>query len=77
MTRLLFVHDHRFYRDDSGAVYTSGSLPAEVWDRYLAHFDVIHVVGRGSPLPPGANYAASSRLGVTFELIPGAISLQI
>ncbi|MEO7364872.1 MAG: glycosyltransferase [Sphingomicrobium sp.] len=69
--RLLFVHDHRFYRDEAGAVYTSGSLPAEIWDRYLAHFDTVHVVGRDSgPLPVDANYARSSHAGVTFDLIP-------
>jgi glycosyltransferase involved in cell wall biosynthesis len=69
--RLLFVHDHRFYRDESGAIYTSGSLPATVWDRYLAHFDSVHVVGRdGGLMPTGAKFALSSRPGVTFDLIP-------
>ena len=76
--RLLFVHDHRFYRDDSGAIYTSGSLPAEVWDRYLAHFDTVQVVGRdGGPLPADAKYALSSRPGVTFELIPNVTYGQL
>jgi glycosyltransferase involved in cell wall biosynthesis len=76
--RLLFVHDHRFYGDHSGAVYTSGSLPAEVWDRYLAHFDSVHVVGRdGGPLPADANYALSSRAGVTFDLIPDITYRQL
>ena len=61
--RLLFVHDHRFYRDAAGAVYTSGSLPAEIWDRYLAHFEAVQVIGRdGGPLPADANYALSSHL---------------
>lgn len=70
--RLLFVHDHRFYRDESGAVLTSGSLPAAVWDRYLEHFAELRVVGRdGGVAPAGANYALSSRPGVTFDLIPG------
>lgn len=71
--RLLFVHDHRFYRDASGAVLTSGSLPAEVWGRYLEQFSAIRVVGRdGGLAPAGANYAQSSRPGVTFDLIAGA-----
>lgn len=69
--RLLFVHDHRFFRGIAGAVFTSGSLPAEIWDRYLAHFDAIHVIGRdGGPLPADAKYALSSHSGVTFDLIP-------
>jgi glycosyltransferase involved in cell wall biosynthesis len=75
--RLLFVHDHRFYQDKSGAVYTAGSLPAKVWDRYLAKFDTVHVVGRGSPLPARANYALSSRTGVTFELVPNVSYAQM
>lgn len=70
--RLLFVYDHRFYRDDSGAVYTAGSLPTAVWDRYLEHFSSVHVIGRdGGLLPHGANFARSARPGVTFELVPG------
>jgi len=68
--RLLFVHDHRFYRDGSGAVLTSGSLPAPIWDRYLTHFDTVQVVGRdGGPAPATANLALSSHSGVSFDLI--------
>ena len=68
--RLLFVHDHRFYRGASGSIYTSGSLPAEVWERYLAHFDSVVVVGRdGGPMPADSNFALSSRAGVNFELL--------
>lgn len=76
--RLLFVHDHRFYRDETGAVYTSGSLPAEVWQRYLAHFDSICVIGRdGGLLQPGMNFALSSHPGVAFELIPNVTYPQL
>jgi glycosyltransferase involved in cell wall biosynthesis len=76
--RLLFVHDHRFYRDDSGKIFTSGSLPAEIWDRYLAHFDSVLVVGRdGGALPRHAKFAVSSRPGVTFELIPTITYAQL
>ena len=70
--RLLFVHDHRFYCDESGAVLTSGSLPAPVWDRYLEHFTALRVMGRdGGLAPAGSNFALSSRSGVTFDLISG------
>ena len=69
--RLLFVHDHRFHRDDAGLVYTAGSLPGDVWDRYLAHFDKVQVIGRdGGPPPPGTNLALSTRPGVSFNLVP-------
>lgn len=69
--RLLFVYDHKFYRDESGAVFTSGSLPAHVWDRYLKHFDTIEVIARdGGPLPAGTELALSSQARVTFNLVP-------
>ena len=69
--RLLFVYDHRFFRDDAGTVYTSGSLPAHVWARYLEHFDTVEVVARdGGPLPAEGKCAPSSAAGVTFNLIP-------
>jgi glycosyltransferase involved in cell wall biosynthesis len=78
MTRLLFVHDHRFYRDSSDAVLTSGSLPAEVWDRYLEHFGSICVIGRdGGLAAANANYAVSSRPGVTFDLIANVSYVQL
>jgi glycosyltransferase involved in cell wall biosynthesis len=70
--RLLFVHDHRFYRGDDGTVFTSGSLPAAIWERYFEQFGTVRVVGRDGGAPPaGANYARSSRPGVTFDLIAG------
>ena len=76
--RLLFVHDHRFYRAESGTVLTSGSLPAAVWDRYLEFFDSIRVVGRDGGLAPAdSNYARSSRPGVTFDLIGDATYAQL
>lgn len=70
--RLLFVHDHRFYRGEPGEVFTSGSLPVEVWKRYLEHFDQVTVLGRdGGYLPAGATFATSSRPGIAFELVRG------
>ena len=69
--RLLFVHDHRFYRDDKGLVYSSGALPAHVWERYLDHFESLRVLARdGGALPAEANYALSSCSGVDFDLVP-------
>jgi glycosyltransferase involved in cell wall biosynthesis len=76
--RLLFVHDHRFYRDNSGVIYTTGSLPAEIWDRYLAHFDAVHVVGRdGGTLSNTSKHALSTRAGVTFDLVPDLTYSQL
>lgn len=76
--RLLFVHDHRFYSDIDGTVFTSGSLPAEIWPRYLAHFDTVEVLARGGgPLPEGAALAQSGHDGVSFNLVTGLSYLQL
>ncbi|WP_051531637.1 glycosyltransferase family 4 protein [Sphingomonas sp. URHD0057] len=68
--RLLFVHDHRFLVDDAGSVFTSGSLPAHVWTRYLETFECIEVLARDGGAPPaGQQPALASRAGVTFNLV--------
>ncbi len=78
MTRLLFVHDHRFFRDEAGAVFTSGSLPGGIWGRYLEHSSSVRVIGRdGGLLPPDANYARADHAGVSFNLIAGASYAQL
>ena len=70
--RLLFVYDHRFFQDGRGTVFSSGSLPAEVWPRYLSHFDELEVLARGGGVPPaGASLTVSSRSGVAFDLVTG------
>lgn len=75
--RLLFVYDHRFYQDEAGVVYTSGSLPAHVWERYLEHFDSVEVVARDGGRPPaGAKLARSSHPGVSFRLISNLTSYR-
>ena len=75
--RLLFAHDHRFQRGPKGQVYTLGSFPAAVWDRYLEHFTDIHVIARdGGRLAEGDDLARSDRPGVGFELLENASSLR-
>ena len=44
--KIVFVHDHKFCRDDSGAYYSDGQFPYELWARYLQYFDEIIVMGR-------------------------------
>lgn len=75
--RLLFAHDHRFHRGPDGEIYTLGSFPVPVWDRYLEHFDHVHVIARdGGLLPKGARFSRSDRSRVTFELLPSLASLR-
>lgn len=75
--RLLFAHDHRFQRGPDGEIYTAGPFPAVVWDRYLEHFDQVHVVARdGGAASDGEKLARSDRSGVTFEFLPNLSSFR-
>ena len=68
--RLLFVHDHRFLVGEARSIFTSGSLPAHVWPRYLEHFGGLHVLARhGGPPQPGHQPALSSHPAVRFDLV--------
>ena len=75
--RLLFAHDHRFRRTPGGEVYTPSSFPASFWDRYLEHFDAVHVLARdGGLISEGARLARSDRDRVKFEFVPSLASLR-
>lgn len=75
--RLLFAHDHRFQRGSNGEIYSPGPFPVSAWDRYLEHFDQVHVIARdGGLLPDGTSLARSDRERVTFELLPNLSSLK-
>ena len=67
--RLLFVHDHRFLRGPGGAVYTQGSFPAAVWERYLEHFDGLTVLARDGGELAGENLARADHPKVRFALV--------
>ena len=43
--KLLFVHDHRFYKE-KGDFYSSGGFPKNIWSRYLENFSSMIVIGR-------------------------------
>lgn len=45
--KLLFVHDHPFYKDDN-IIYTGGSFPKQLWSNYLLNFNDIKVYARTS-----------------------------
>jgi glycosyltransferase involved in cell wall biosynthesis len=66
--RLLFVHDNRFERGADGHVYTSGTFPSSLWDRYLRHFDDLAVLARsGRNTGAGAAEIRADRPSVSFE----------
>lgn len=76
--KLLFVHDHIFYTFE-GAVYSTGGLPAKVWQRYLSVFGSIIVIGRnGGELNShfeAKNLVKSDCPSVEFELLDNFSSI--
>lgn len=65
--KLLFVHDHPFYRDINQIVYTGGSFPKNLWSNYLMNFDEVIVYGRNSKSLKSKNGESSSP-NVSFHL---------
>lgn len=71
--KALFVDNHRFARDEEGAVLSELGFPASLWERYLAVFDELLVVGRECAAPSAEDrprWSISSRPAVTFRLAP-------
>src|SRR5690625_3550079 len=65
--RALFIHDHPFHEID-GTYYSSGALPAQIWERYLNVFRSITVVGRGRRGGDASQLSLSSHPDVEFDL---------
>lgn len=65
--KLLFVHDHPFYREADTSVYTGGSFPKELWNNYLINFKIIDVFARNSKSLNSKN-SLSSLNNVYFHL---------
>lgn len=76
--KALFVHDHKFKYDSEGTYYTSGSLSAKLWQRYLNVFDSLTVVGRdnGKLSSDDNKHAVSSTCNVNFNLLPDLSNLK-
>lgn len=76
--KALFAHDHRFIPAE-GAVWSESQFDAELWTRYLAHFDALTVVGRHGDLPDGKGIEQmerSSAPNVEFDLFPNLSGLR-
>lgn len=65
--KLLFVHDHPFYREADTSVYTGGSFPKELWQNYLINFKTVQVFARNSKSIKSKN-GLSSANNVSFYL---------
>ncbi len=76
--KCLFVHDHRFYRDNDGKYYSPGKYPYKVWERYLEHFESLTVIGRCKEIPDISNLKVSLSSGdkVEFQTLPNIAGVK-
>lgn len=65
--KLLFVHDHPFFKDSNNIIYTGGSFPQQIWSNYLLNFNTVNVYSRKSKSVSTKN-GVSSRENITFYL---------
>ena len=74
--KLLFVHDHIFYKTKENQVYSAAAYPIYAWDRYLEFFDTIDVVGRYGGLYDSRenSLVLSSRENVNFHFVDNIAS---
>lgn len=49
-TGVNIVLEFRFYRDETGQVYTDASFDYQFWQRYLMVFDSVHIIARAKPV---------------------------
>lgn len=71
--RLLFVHDHPFYRENN-LVFSGGGLPKSTWGNYLSFFDQITVFARLSKEEKDRKILSTSE-NVAFQLTTSYSSL--
>jgi len=65
--RILFVHDHPFFKDRDN-VYSGGGLPNSIWNNYLKYFSSVVVYGRLSKSDKDRKVISSGADGLTFVL---------
>lgn len=77
--KAMFVHEHKFVRDENGCYFSSGQFPYRLWRRYLEVFDELLVVGRLRSLRAGESVQMldrSSGPGVSFLEVPSLGGIQ-
>ncbi|HBX62584.1 MAG TPA: hypothetical protein DEG63_05770 [Flavobacteriaceae bacterium] len=73
--KLLFIHDHPFYKDKNDLVYSPGAFNNELWKNYLINFNEINIFSRKSYVQP-TNKSLSSRENVNFHLTTNYTSVK-
>lgn len=74
---LIFCTDHRFLKDQSGAVLSPGQFSLATWKRYKQFFENMVVVARSRNAGPGEsldNMNDVQDCGVSFEFLPSLSS---
>lgn len=78
--KLLFAHDHIFYKVNNGQVYSNGGLNRDIWSRYLTVFDKIEVISRGKQVKQqyvnNKGFTLSSRENVKFTTVSNLSSIK-
>jgi glycosyltransferase involved in cell wall biosynthesis len=74
--KLLFVHDHVFFKTKDEMIYSGAAYPVYAWDRYLNFFDSVNVIGRyGGLYNSNKNsLVLSSRESVSFLFVESLAS---
>lgn len=73
--KVLFAHDHKFYKDSKNNYYSPGNFPYSVFTRYLSVFDEVLVVARYKNLNQIRNLPLSNGPNVRFLNIPSTSSI--
>jgi glycosyltransferase involved in cell wall biosynthesis len=77
--RALFCHDNCYIDSPDGEIYSVGQFAYPSWQRYLAHFDELVVLGRGRSLAAGEDVLRLNRASgarVSFVTLPNINSLR-
>ncbi|MFT0138661.1 glycosyltransferase [Alcanivoracaceae bacterium MT1] len=70
--QLLFVHDHKFYKDDNGIYYSEGKLPLSAFDRFLKVSKSVAVLCRSEEVQDTSGLVLSCSDVVKFYPAKGA-----
>lgn len=73
--KILFAHDHKFFRDSDNVFYSPGNFPYRVLERYLTVFDSITVVAREQRMDSHKRLLQSCGPNVKFVTVPSINSL--
>ncbi|MGM1429344.1 glycosyltransferase family 4 protein [Sphingobacterium lactis] len=67
--KAVFINDHPFYVNNTGGIFTSGTLDSSVWSRFTDNFGSLTVIGRGIALESDKHsHKSANAEHVSFDL---------